>query len=165
MKLIKHFLLITILIITSSCFTNRLIENQDEEYQIIEKTHTIKLINVAQNGMMNDGGLGSYRYVKEDSSNKPGKFYKATIIIKNLTDTTTDVNLKKILLCSEDRKCLEPYDYHMKSIIDGYVNANLKLKGGKEKGRELYYAGPKSFNPKFLINTESGKFIDFDYEQ
>lgn len=165
MNYIKISLLSLTLLTLSSCFTNKLIPTE-EAYVIDEAAYTITLINVAQNNMMNSSmGPGYYNTVKNTATKEPGKFFKATIVIKNNTNQTKEIDLREVLLCGEDKTCLQAYEYHMKSIVDGYVDAVLDLKGGKEKGRELYYMGSKKFVPKYLINQVSGKFIEFTYEQ
>ena len=144
-----------------SCFTNRLVKSQ-EGHRMSEQDYNITLINVAQNGLMN-AGPGFYSTVRDEETNEAGKFYKATVKIKNTTAEHLVVDLRKLLLCDDEKNCLTPSEFHMKSIVDGYASETLELKPHKEKGRELYYVGPKKFAPKYLLNQESGKFIAFEY--
>jgi len=163
MKYFNLLVSLALLCTVSSCFTNRLVKSQDG-HQIVDEEYKITLINVAQNGIMNAGGPGFYSTVRDEESNEAGKFYKATVTIENTTANYIVVDLKKLLLCDDEKNCLTPSEFHMKSIVDGYVSDTLELKPNKEKGRELYYIGPKRFIPKYLLNQASGRFIEFQYK-
>jgi hypothetical protein len=148
----------------SSCFSNRLISNSQKEYKINIDNVNYKLTKAAGNSFVNNGG-GGYLKIKNYETKEKGKFYLIEIDIHNLSNSEKIIELNEISLCNDKKECLKPLKIHVKSLVDIPAKDKLELDSNKKAGRELIYAAPDNFNPKYILfNQENNEFIEFNYK-
>ncbi|WP_157718034.1 hypothetical protein [Gramella sp. MAR_2010_147] len=160
----KSIFIVLILIGFSACFSNRLME-RNPDLKIVSNNVEYELLVVSQNNQMNSYGLIFNESSKNTSTGEFGKLYLATLEIRNKSKEVKSVDLKNILLCDKNKNCLPPVRFDIKSAIDAHAKEILTLDAGEKKGREIYYAGSKSFFPGFLLLKDSGDFVEFEYKK
>ncbi|WP_188438582.1 hypothetical protein [Planktosalinus lacus] len=161
MNYTNRFLLLIICAgIFSSCFTNKMVTKKPG---ISINNINYTLTKVAQNGRINHGP--GYAVVKDKETGKNGKFYLIELTMKNLSKDEKKFDLTKVCLCDVKKNCFTPTRIELKSIIDLPSKRIITLKPNKKRGRKLIFAGPKNFQPKYvLLNSESEELIEFEYE-
>jgi hypothetical protein len=145
----------------SSCFTNKMITKKPStSANDLEFT----LTKVAQNPRINHGP--GYAVVKDEKTGKLGRFYLIEMTIKNLSNSEQKIDLTKVCLCDLNKNCFTPTRIELKSIVDLPSKRIITVKPNKKRGRKLIFAGPKDFNPQYvLLNSESNELIEFEYKK
>ncbi len=154
---IKYIVLVFSVLLLSSCGKNRL-AGEKETLTIDYDGMNFQVSKIKRLGQINSYGGGSFTGVKK------GKFFVVTLEAKNNSDVKKQINLRQIILCDSSKRCLRVGRIDYNTVVDMPSDSILKLKPNQKDGRHMFYAGPRDFDPMYMvISNEKNVYIKFKF--
>lgn len=155
--IVKYIVLVFSVFILSSCGKNRLAGEKEKTTTDYDGMN-FKVSKIQRLGQINGYGSGSYSGVKK------GKFFIVTLEAKNNSDVKKQINLRQIFLCDSSKNCLRVGRIDYNTVVDWPSDSILKLNPNQKDGRHMFYAGPRDFEPMYMvINSEKNIYVKFKF--